>query len=104
MRTSRVSATPSSVFRNEQQYRHAGDISHKFYENPKRKKKMLPPEDVAAGNGKKKKTQRVLGDLTEVYCEDRNDLDMRHAMSETASKLSRMSKQKKRLNSYRSSI
>lgn len=30
MRTSRVNATTGSTFRNEQQYLHAGDISHNF--------------------------------------------------------------------------
>lgn len=106
MRTSRVSATPSSVFRNEQQYLHAGDISHKFSQNPKQpfKKKMVSYKDTTAGNVKQKNSQRILGDLTDAYFDDGNNLQMRHAMSETALKLSRISKQQKRLNSYRSSI
>lgn len=36
MRTSRVSATTSSVFRQEQQYLHAGDLSHNFSQNPQK--------------------------------------------------------------------
>lgn len=36
MRTSRVSATTSSVFRQENQYLHAGDISHNFGQNPQK--------------------------------------------------------------------
>lgn len=36
MRTSRVSATTSSVFRQEQQYLHAGDLSHNFGQNPQK--------------------------------------------------------------------
>ena len=106
MRTSRVSATPSSVFRNEQQYLQAGDISHKFHKNMKKesKRKNMPDKQLEAGHIKTKNSQRALGDHRELYSGDENSLRMRHAMSETASKLSRISKQQKRLNSYRSSI
>ncbi|MFJ7952919.1 NAD synthetase [Lysinibacillus sp. NPDC096418] len=106
MRTSRVSATTSSVFRNEQQYLHAGDISHNFGQNPKQqfKKNMLNNKGAKAANLKPKKQQRILGNLTEVYFDSGNDLQMRSDMIETAEKLSRINKHKKRLNSYRSSI
>ena len=106
MRTSRVSATPSSVFRNEQQYLQAGDISHKFHKNMKKesKRKNVPDKQLAADNREQTYLQRTLGDHKEVYFDDENDLQMRHNMNETASKLSRINKQQKRLNSYRSSI
>lgn len=106
MRTSRVSATTSSVFRNEQQYLHAGDISHNFGQNPKQqfKKNMTHNKGAKAVNLKQKKQQRMFGNLTEVYFGSGNDLQMRHDMIETAAKLSRINKQQKRLNSYRSSI
>lgn len=106
MRTSRVSATTSSIFRNEQQYLHAGDISHNFGQNPKQqfKKNMMHTKGAKAGSLKQKKQQRILGNLTEVYFDSGHDLQMRHEMIETAAKLSRINKQQKRLNSYRSSI
>ena len=106
MRTSRVSAATSSVFRNEQQYLHAGDISRNFGRNQNQqfKKKMIHNKDTATVKSKQKKQQRVFGNLTDVYFDNGNDLQMRHAMSEMAKKLSRISKQQKRLNSYRSSI
>lgn len=106
MRTSRVSATPSSVFRNEQQYLHAGDISHNFGQNQNQqfKKKMMHNKETVAIKSKQKKQQRVLSNLTEVYFDNGNDLEMRHDLIETAAKLSRICKQQKRLNSYRSSI
>ena len=105
MRTSRVSATPSSVFRNEQQYLQAGDISHKFHKNMKKesKRKNAPNKQLATGAREQTYLQRTLGHK-EAYFDNENDLQMRHAMSETASKLSRISKQQKRLDSYRSSI
>ena len=106
MRISRVSAMTSSIFRNEQQYLHAGDISHNFWRNAKQpfKKKMLSYEDRTAGNVKQKNSQRALGKLTHAYFDEENDLKMRHIMNEMATKLSRISKQQKCLNSYRSSI
>ncbi|MFJ7738510.1 NAD synthetase [Lysinibacillus sp. NPDC097287] len=106
MRTSRVSATTSSIFRNEQQYLHAGDISHNFGQNPKQqfKKNMMHNKGAKAVNLKQKKQQRIIGNLAEVYFDSGNDLQMRTDMIETAAKLSRINKQQKRLNSYRSSI
>ncbi|KOS67130.1 NAD synthetase [Lysinibacillus contaminans] len=106
MRTSRVSATPSSIFRNEQQYLHAGDISHNFGQNPNQqfKKNMLHNKNVKAASLKQKTQQRVSGNRAEAYFDSSNDLEMRRDMIETSTKLSRISKQQKRLNSYRSSI
>lgn len=106
MRTSRVSATTSSVFRNEQQYLHAGDISHNFGQNPKQqfKKNMMNNKGAKAVNLKQKRQQRILGNQAEVYFDGGNDLQLRSNMIETAEKLSRINKQQKRLNSYRSSI
>ena len=105
MRISRVSATPSSVFRNEQQYLQAGDISHKFHQNIKKasKKKMMPNEDVA-GNVEQKNSQQALSVLKDAYFGNGSNLQMRNAMSETALKLNLISKQQKHLDSYRSSI
>ena len=106
MRTSRVSATPSSIFRNEQQYLHAGDISHNFGQNPKQqfKKNMLRNNDGKADSLKRRAQQHISGNRAEAYFDSGNDLEMRHDMIETATKLSRISKQQKRLNSYLSSI
>lgn len=106
MRTSRVSATTSSVFRNEQQYLHTGHIIHNFGQNQNQqfKKKIMHNKETATVESKQNKQQRVLGNLTDVYFDNGNDLQLRHAMRETATKLSRISKQQKRLNSYRSSI
>ena len=106
MRTSRVSETPSSVFRNEQQYLQAGDISHKFHKNMKKesKRKNAPNKQLAAGNKGQTLSQQALVDHKDLKFDDETDLQMRNAMSETASKLSRINKQQKRLNSYRSSI
>ena len=106
MRTSRVSATPSGTFRNEQQYLHAGAISNNFGQNPKQqfKQKMLHNKGAKAVNLKQKKQQQTLDNRANAYFDSGNDLQMRHDLIETATKLSRISKQQKRLNSYRSSI
>ncbi|MET4563228.1 NAD synthetase [Lysinibacillus parviboronicapiens] len=106
MRTSRVSATTNSTFRNEQQYLHAGDISHNFGQHPKQKFKqsMHKNKDNKQTIGKKQMKQNSLNKLETAPVDSGSNLQIRNELSETAVKLSRLSKQKKRLNSYRTSI
>ncbi|MGE7093428.1 NAD synthetase [Lysinibacillus sp. NPDC048646] len=106
MRTSRVSATTNSTFRNEQQYLHAGDISHNFGQNPKQKfKQSMHKSNENKQTIKKKQIKpHSRNKIEPSYVDNGSDLQIRNELSETAVKLSRLSKQKKRLNSYRSSI
>ncbi len=106
MRTSRVNATTSSVFRQENQYLHAGDISHNFGQNPQnlfknsfQRNKEKKRSSINAPNQQKQHQHTV-----PIHMDSTNDLQIRHELNETALKLSRLSRQKKRLNSYRSSI
>ncbi|MGE7944559.1 NAD synthetase [Lysinibacillus xylanilyticus] len=105
MRTSRVSATTSSIFRNEQQYLHAGDISHNFGQNPKQqfKKSMQKNKDKKSTDNTKQLQQRS-NKIEASFLDGAYDLQIRHELNETAIKLSLVSKQKKLLNSYRSSV
>ncbi|MDM5250457.1 NAD synthetase [Lysinibacillus sp. G4S2] len=105
MRTSRVSATTSSTFRKEQQYLHAGDISHNFGQNPKQqfKNSMKNNKDKKKTSNTKQFQQRS-NKIEASYLDGAYDLQIRNELNETAVKLSRVSKQKKLLNSYRSSI
>ncbi|WP_431811753.1 NAD synthetase [Lysinibacillus sp. FW12] len=106
MRTSRISATTSSVFRQETQYLHAGDLSHNFGGNPQKQFR----HSLQRNKEKKHNTmatptqQRQLQHVAPIQMDSACDLQIRHELNETALKLSRLSKQKKRLNSYRSSI
>lgn len=107
MRTSRVSATTSSIFRNEQQYLHAGDVSHNFGQNPNQQFKKNLQKGKAkkqVGNKRQLQQQHGLSKIEVAYFDGNSDLQIRNDLNETAAKLSRLSKQKKRLNSYRSSI
>ena len=106
MRTSRVSATTSSVFRQEQQYLHAGDLSHNFGQNPqkqfrtrlqKNKEKTYNSTTISVNSQQQQP-------ITPIHVDNASDLEIRRELNETALKLSRLNKQKKRLNSYRSSI
>lgn len=106
MRTSRVSATTSSVFRQEQQYLHAGDISHNFGQNPQKqfrnrlqKNKEKTHSSTAVSVNSQQQQQ-----LAPIHVDSASDLEIRRELNETALKLSRLNKQKKRLNSYRTSI
>ncbi|WP_068986409.1 NAD synthetase [Lysinibacillus xylanilyticus] len=105
MRTSRVSATTSSIFRNEQQYLHAGDISHNFGQNPKQqfKKSMQKNKDKKSTDNTKQLQQRS-NKIEASFLDGTYDLQIRNELNETAVKLSLVSKQKKLLNSYRSSV
>lgn len=103
MRTSRVSATTSSVFRQEQQYLHAGDLSHNFSQNPQKQfknrlqknKEKTHSSTIASANSQPHQQ------IAPSHIDSASDLQIRR---ELALKLSRLNKQKKRLNSYRSSI
>ncbi|GAA3344624.1 NAD synthetase [Lysinibacillus fusiformis] len=106
MRTSRVNATTSSVFRQENQYLHAGDISHNFGQNPQnlfknslQRNKEKKRSSIIAPNQQQQHQHTV-----PIHMDSTNDLQIRHELNETALKLSHLSRQKKRLNSYRSSI
>lgn len=106
MRTSRVSATTSSVFRQEQQYLHAGDISHNFGQNPQKQfrnrlqknKEKTHSSTIVSVNSQQQQQ------LAPIHVDSASDLEIRRELNETALKLSRLNKQKKRLNSYRTSI
>jgi len=106
MRTSRVSATTSSIFRNEQQYLHAGDISHNFGQNPKQqfKNSMQKNKDKKRTDNTKQQLQQHSNKIEASYLDGAYDLQIRNELNETAVKLSLVSKQKKLLNSYRSSV
>ncbi|AVK86306.1 NAD synthetase [Lysinibacillus sp. B2A1] len=106
MRTSRVSATTNSTFRNEQQYLHAGDISHNFGQNPKQqfKNSMQKNNDKKQMNRTKQDHQPRSNKIEANSLDHAYDLQIRNELNETADKLNRLSKQKKLLNSYRSSI
>lgn len=105
MRASRVSATTSSIFRHEQQYLHAGDISHNFSQNQQQPfKKNMQNNKGKKQDAVKPKKQQALGNLTQAYVDSDHDLQVRHELIETATKLNRISKQQKRLTSYSSSI
>ncbi len=106
MRTSRVSATTSSTFRNEQQYLHAGDISHNFGQNPKKQfKNSLSKNKDKKPISNSRQFQQHRPDNREIsYLDSTCDIQIHNELNETADKLGRLSKQKKLLNSYRSSI
>ncbi|KOS62319.1 NAD synthetase [Lysinibacillus agricola] len=106
MRTSRVSATTSSIFRNEQQYLHAGDLSHNFGQNPKQqfKNSMQKNKDKKHMSNTGQFQQQRPNNIEASYLDSAYDLEIRNELNETAVKLSLVSKQKKLLNSYRSSI
>ncbi|WP_036124569.1 hypothetical protein [Lysinibacillus sphaericus] len=106
MRTSRVSATTSSVFRQENQYLHAGDISHNFGQNPQKlfKNSLQKNKEKKHSSINTPNQQQQHQHTAPVHMNSASDLQIRRELNETALKLSRLSKQKKRLNSYRSSI
>ncbi|WP_155593684.1 NAD synthetase [Lysinibacillus cavernae] len=106
MRTSRVSATTSSIFRQENQYLHAGDLSHNFGQNPQKqfKNSLQKNKEKKHGTITGPKQQQQLKNSAPIHMNSTSDLQIRHDLNETAIKLSRLSKQKKRLSSYRSSI
>lgn len=106
MRTSRVSSTTSSIFRNEQQYLHAGDLSHNFGQNPKNqfKNSLLKNKDKKHLSNTRQIQQQRPNKIAASFVDNAYDLQIRNELNETAVKLSLVSKQKKLLNSYRSSI
>ncbi|MFJ7983242.1 NAD synthetase [Lysinibacillus xylanilyticus] len=106
MRTSRVSSTTSSIFRNEQQYLHAGDLSHNFGQNPKQqfKNSLQKNKDKKHISKTRQIQQQRPNKIATSYVDSTYDLQIRNELNETAVKLSLVSKQKKLLNSYRSSI
>ncbi|MFJ7922197.1 NAD synthetase [Lysinibacillus fusiformis] len=108
MRTSRVNATTSSVFRQENQYLHAGDISHNFGQNPqnlfKNSLQRNKEKKRSSINTPNQQQQHQHQHTVPNHMDSTNDLQIRHELNETAIKLSRLSRQKKRLTSYRSSI
>ncbi|GAB0171531.1 NAD synthetase [Lysinibacillus sp. CTST325] len=106
MRTSRVSSTTSSIFRNEQQYLHAGDLSHNFGQNPKKqfKNSLLKNKDKKHLSNTRQIQQQRPNKVAASFVDNAYDLQIRNELNETAVKLSLVSKQKKLLNSYRSSI
>ncbi|MCY9548939.1 NAD synthetase [Lysinibacillus xylanilyticus] len=106
MRTSRVSSTTSSIFRNEQQYLHAGDLSHNFGQNPKQqfKNSLQKNKDKKHISKTRQIQQQRSNKIAASYVDSAYDLQIRNELNETAVKLSLVSKQKKLLNSYRSSI
>ncbi|MFJ7891166.1 NAD synthetase [Lysinibacillus xylanilyticus] len=106
MRTSRVSSTTSSIFRNEQQYLHAGDLSHNFGQNPKQqfKNSLQKNKDKKHISKTRQIQQQRPNKIAASYVDSAYDLQIRNELNETAVKLSLVSKQKKLLSSYRSSI
>ncbi|TQR28827.1 NAD synthetase [Lysinibacillus sphaericus] len=106
MRTSRVSSTTSSIFRNEQQYLHAGDLSHNFGQNPKQqfKNSLQKNKDKKHISKTRQIQQQRPNKIAASYVDSAYNLQIRSELNETAVKLSLVSKQKKLLNSYRSSI
>lgn len=106
MRTSRVSSTTSSIFRNEQQYLHAGDLSHNFGQNPKQqfKNSLQKNKDKKHISKTKQIQQHRPNKIAASYVDSAYNLQIRNELNETAVKLSLVSKQKRLLNSYRSSI
>ncbi|MFJ6210956.1 NAD synthetase [Lysinibacillus sp. NPDC092081] len=106
MRTSRVSATTSSIFRNEQQYLHAGDLSHNFGQNSKQqfKNSLQKNKDKKHISKTRQIQEQRPNKIAASYVDSSYDLQIRNELNETAVKLSLVSKQKKLLNSYRSSI
>lgn len=104
MRTSRVSATTSSVFRQEQQYLHAGDLSHNFGQNPQKQFRNRLQKEKTYNSTTISVNSQQQQPITPIHIDSASDLEIRRELNETALKLSRLNKQKKRLNSYRSSI
>ncbi|MGE8037503.1 NAD synthetase [Lysinibacillus sp. KCTC 33748] len=106
MRTSRVSSTTSSIFRNEQQYLHAGDLSHNFGQNPKKqfKNSLLKNKGKKQLSNNRQIQQQRPNNVAASFVDNAYDLQIRNELNETAVKLNLVSKQKKFLNSYRSSI
>lgn len=106
MRTSRVSATTSSVFRQEQQYLHAGDLSHNFGQNQQKqfRNRLQKNKEKTYNSTTISVNSQQQQPITPIHIDSASDLKIRRELNETALKLSRLNKQKKRLNSYRSSI
>ncbi|MEG0261147.1 MAG: NAD synthetase [Lysinibacillus sp.] len=107
MRTSRVSATANSTFRNERQYLHANDIGHNFEQGQQRqsfKKNVKQSKEQQTKKGSHTSPQRKLSDLAEAHFDSGCELTDQRELNETAMKLSRLNNQKKLLQSYRSSI
>ncbi|WP_025114845.1 hypothetical protein [Lysinibacillus fusiformis] len=106
MRTSRVNATTSSIFRQENQYLHAGDISHNFGQNPQNlfKNSLQRNKEKKRNSINTPNQQQQHQHTAPIHMDSTSDLQIRSELNETALKLSRLSRQKKRLNSYRSSI
>ncbi|MFJ7669598.1 NAD synthetase [Lysinibacillus sp. NPDC097195] len=106
MRTSSVSAMTSSTFRNEQQYLHAGDLSHNFSHNAQQQfqKSLQKNKDKKRSTIKRKKQQQHHNKLEATFVNSEGDVQIHNELTETAGKLSRLSKLKKRHNSYRTSI
>lgn len=105
MRTSRVDATTNSTFRNEQQYLHAGDLSHDFSRHSQQqfKKNMQKNKGEKLASNKRQVLQRHHHKI-EVTFDRGGNVQIHNELHETAGKLSRISKQQKRHNSYRTSI
>ncbi|MEK5331102.1 MULTISPECIES: NAD synthetase [unclassified Lysinibacillus] len=106
MRTSSVSATTNSTFRNEQQYLHAGDLSHDFSHNAQQrfKKSIQKIKDKKLLNKKRQIQQQRHNKIEATFVDSEGNVQIHNELNETAGKLSRLSKLKKRHNSYRTSI
>lgn len=106
MRTSRVNATTGSTFRNEQQYLHAGDISHNFSHHTQQqfKKSLQKNKEKKQPSNKRPMQQQRHNQLEPIFAESGGTVQIHNELNETAGKLSRLSKLKKRHNSYRTSI
>ncbi|MFJ7650360.1 NAD synthetase [Lysinibacillus sp. NPDC097279] len=106
MRTSSVGATTSSTFRNEQQYLHAGDLSHNFSHNAQQrfKKSMQKMKDKKLLSKKRQIQQQSPNKIEAAFVDSEDNVQIHNELHETAGKLSRLSKQMKRHNSYRTSI
>lgn len=106
MRTSSVSAMTSSTFRNEQQYLHAGDLSHNFSHNAQQQfqKSMQKNKEKKRSTNRRQRHQQRLNKLEATFVNNEGDVQIHNELNETAGKLSRLSKLKKRHNSYRTSI
>ncbi|GLC90264.1 NAD synthetase [Lysinibacillus piscis] len=106
MRTSRISATTSSTFRNDQPYLHASDVSHNFNQHAKKQfqQNMRKNKEQQRTTHRAQGVQHQMNALDIAVVSNAQDLHMHNELNETATKLNRLSKQKKLLKSYRSSI
>lgn len=106
MRTSSVSAMTSSTFRNEQQYLHAGDLSHNFSHHAQQqlKQSMKKNKEQKRLNKKKQNQPQRHNKIEATFVDSGGDVQIHNELNETAGKLNRLSKLKKRHNSYRTSI